>query len=222
MQIWRPHRLAAGGARRALCALFLPSLFLTGMSLPVMSLTGLLLIGQSFLAGPAFAKTVFLVCDGEFMTSSTMQGPTKTDQFDGALYLSVEADEFAVRRVKLLPFERSTRLAAIDLMPHPRSSDDGRMTVFTSTEDELVIEQTESRGKMVNALVGDDPLALTPESLHVMNLRLNRFSGYINISWHDHQVREVKPEGALRSIKKRYSHSKTFAADCNTMQQRIF
>ena len=59
MQIWRPHRLAAGGARRALCALSLPSLFL-----PVMSLTGLLLIGQSFLAGPAFAKTVFLVCDG--------------------------------------------------------------------------------------------------------------------------------------------------------------
>ena len=46
-------------------------------------------------------------------------------------------------------------------MPQPRSIDDGRMTVFTSTEDELVNEQTESRGKMVNALVGDDPLALT-------------------------------------------------------------
>ncbi|MEK9709025.1 MAG: hypothetical protein VW456_02140 [Alphaproteobacteria bacterium] len=212
MQIWRPHRLAAGGPRRALCALFLP----------VMSLTGLLLIGQSFLAGPAFAKTVFLVCDGEFMTSSSMQGPTKTDQFDGALYLSVEANDFAVRRVKLLPFERSTRLAAIDLMPHPRSTDDGRVTVFTSTEDELVIEQTEARGKMVNALVGDDQLALTPESLHVMYLRLNRFSGYITISWQDHQVREVKPEGALRSIKKCYSNSKSFSADCNTMKQRIF
>ena len=168
------------------------------------------------------AKTVFLVCDGEFITSTAINGPIETDQFDGALYLSVEADDFAVRRVKLLPFERSTRLAAIDLMPHPRSTDDGRVTVFTSTEDELVIEQTEARGKMVNALVGDDPLALTPESLHVMNLRLNRFSGYITISWQDHQVREVKPEGALRSIKKRYSNSKTFSADCNTMKQRIF
>jgi hypothetical protein len=104
MQIWRPHRLAACGMRCALC---------------VLSMIGLSLIGQSFLAGPAFAKTVFLVCDGEFMTSSSMQGPTKTDQFDGALYLSVEADDFAVRRVKLLPVERSTRLAAIDLMPHP-------------------------------------------------------------------------------------------------------
>ena len=175
-----------------------------------------------FFGGPGLCQNRILVCDGEFMTSSSMQGPTKTDQFDGALYLSVEADDFAVRRVKLLPFERSTCLAAIDLMPHPQSSDDGRVTVFTSTEDELVIEQTESRGKMVNALVGDDPLALTPESLHVMNLRLNRFSGFITISWHDHQVREVKPEGALRSIKKRYSHSKTFAADCNTMKQRIF
>ncbi len=46
--------------------------------------------------------------------------------------------------------------------------------------------------------------------------------GYITISWQDHQVREVKPEGALRSIKKRYSNSKTFSADCNTMKQRIF
>ena len=202
MQIGRPHKLAAGMMRCALC---------------VLSMTGL-----SFLAGSAMAKTVFLVCDGEFITSTAINGPIETDQFDGALYLSLEADDFAVRRVKLLPFERSTRLAAIDLMPHPRSTNDGRVTVFTSTEDELVIEQTEARGKMVNALVGDDPLALTPESLHVMNLRLNRFSGYITISWQDHQVREVKPEGALRSIKKRCSNSKTFSADCNTMKQRIF
>ena len=207
MQIGRPHKLAAGMMRCALC---------------VLSMTGPSLIGLSFLAGSAMAKTVFLVCDGEFITSTAINGPIETDQFDGALYLSVEADDFAVRRVKLLPFERSTRLAAIDLMPHPRSTDDGRVTVFTSTEDELVIEQTEAHGKMVNALVGDDPLALTPESLHVMNLRLNRFSGYITISWQDHQVREVKPEGALRSIKKRYSNSKTFSADCNTMKQRIF
>ena len=207
MQIGRPHKLAAGMMRCALC---------------VLSMTGLSLIGLSFLAGPAMAKTLFLVCDGEFITSTAINVPIETDQFDGALYLSVEADDFAVRRVKLLPFERSTRLAAIDLMPHPRSTNDGRVTVFTSTEDELVIEQTEARGKMVNALVGDDPLALTPESLHVMNLRLNRFSGYITISWQDHQVREVKPEGALRSIKKRCSNSKTFSADCNTMKQRIF
>jgi len=207
MQIGRPHKLAAGMMRCALC---------------VLSMTGLSLIGLSFLAGPAMAKTLFLVCDGEFITSTAINVPIETDQFDGALYLSVEADDFAVRRVKLLPFEHSTRLAAIDLMPHSRSTDDGRVTVFTSTEDELVIEQTEARGKMVNALVGDDPLALTPESLHVMNLRLNRFSGYITISWQDHQVREVKPEGALRSIKKRCSNSKTFSADCNTMKQRIF
>jgi hypothetical protein len=35
-------------------------------------------------------------------------------------------------------------------------------------------------------------------------------------------VREVKPEGAIRSVKKRYSNSKSFAADCSTMKQRIF
>ena len=171
---------------------------------------------------PAFAKTVFLVFDGQFETSTAMNGPVDTEQFDGSLYLSVEADDFAVRRVKLLTFERSTRLAAIALTPHRGSTDDGRVAQFTTTEDELIIEQTESHGKMVNALVDDDLLALTSESLHVMHLRLNRFSGYITISWQDHQVREVKPEGALRSVKKRYSNSKSFAADCSTMKQRIF
>ena len=132
------------------------------------------------------------------------------------------ADDFAVRRVKLLPFKPSTRLAAIELKPHPGSTDDGRVTQVTATEDELIIEQTESHGKIVNALVDDDPLALTPGSFHVMYLRLNRFSSYIMISWQDNQVREIKPEGAFRSVKNRYSNSKSFAADCSTMKQRIF
>jgi hypothetical protein len=55
---------------------------------------------------PAFGKTVFLVCDGQFETSTAMNGPVQTEQFDGSLYLSSEADDFAVRQVKLLPFER--------------------------------------------------------------------------------------------------------------------
>ena len=151
-----------------------------------------------------------------------MNGPVETGQFDGSLYLSVEADDFAVRRVKLLPFERSTCLATFELTPHPGSTDDGRAIQFTATEDERVVEQTESHGMMVNALVDDDPLALTLESSHVMHLRLNRFSGYSAISCQDHQVRDVKPEGALRSVKKRYSNSKSFAADRSTMKQRIF
>ena len=88
---------------------------------------------------PAFAKTVFLVCDGQFEASTAMNGPVETEQFDGSLCLSVEADDFAVRRVKLLPLERSTRLAAIALTPHPGSTDDGRVTQFTATEDELII-----------------------------------------------------------------------------------
>ena len=151
-----------------------------------------------------------------------MNGPVETEQFDGSLYLSVEADDFAVRRVKLLPFENSTRLAAIESTPHPGSTYDGRVAQFTAIEDELIIEQTESHGKMVNALVDDDPLALTPESLHVMHLRLNRFSGYIAISWQDHQVSEVKSDGALRSLKKRYSNLKSFTPDRSTMKHRIF
>ena len=96
------------------------------------------------------------------------------------------------------------------------------MKQFNANEDELIIEQTESHGKMVNAVFGDDPLAMTLESLHVMHLKLYRFSGYIAISLQDHQVGEVKPVGALRSVKNRYNNSKSFAADCSAMKQRIF
>ena len=142
---------------------------------------------------PAFAKTVFLVFDGQFETSTAMNVPVEPEQFDGSLYLSVDADDFAVRRVKLLPFERSTRLAATELTPYLGSTDDRRVMQFTATKDELIIEQTESLGKMVNVLVDNDLLALTPVSLHFMNLRLNRFSSYIAILWQDHQVRKVKP-----------------------------
>ena len=44
MQIGRPHKLAAGMMRCALC---------------VLSMTGLSFIGLSLAAGPAMAKTVF-------------------------------------------------------------------------------------------------------------------------------------------------------------------
>ena len=81
---------------------------------------------------------------------------------------------------------------------------------------------TELHGKMVNALVVDDPLALTLKLLYAMHLRLNRFYGYIAISWQGHQVREVNPERALRSVKKRYRNSENFAANCRTMKLRIF
>ena len=120
------------------------------------------------------------------MTSSSIQGSTGINYFDRTSHLLLEGDDFAVCWVKLLPLERSARLAAIKLMPHLRSSDDSAVTVFSFSEDELVIEQTELPDKMVNALVGDDPYTLTPELLHVMSLRLSQFFGYINILWHNH------------------------------------
>lgn len=82
---------------------------------------------------PAFAKTLFLVCDGQFETSMAMSWPVETEQFDGSLHLSAQADEFAVCLAKLLPFERSKRLAAIELTPHPGSDDEGGVTQFTAT-----------------------------------------------------------------------------------------
>ena len=92
MQIGRPHKLAAGMMRCALC---------------VLSMTGLSLTGLSLATGSATAKTVFLLCDGEFITSTASNGPIE-NQFGGALYLSVEADELPCGGST--PFERSARL----------------------------------------------------------------------------------------------------------------
>ena len=97
----------AGGAPRALCLVFACHIF--NCLLLTASLFGEAGICQNRISGLRW----------RVHDKPTMQGPTKTDQFDGAVYLSVEADEFAERRVKLLLFERSTLLAAIDLMPHP-------------------------------------------------------------------------------------------------------
>ena len=87
-----------------------------------------------------------LICLNAFNSKTVkhMPWPTKTDQYNGALYLSIEANDSAVWRVKSPPFEHSTRLAVIYLMQHPRLSDDGRVTVFNSSEFELVSEHIEA------------------------------------------------------------------------------
>ena len=57
---------------------------------------------------------------------------------------------------------------------------------------------------------------------HEMTVQLNRISGRVQVDWHWHEVPDFLPVCAIRSIKKRYSNQKLFAADCEVMQQRLF
>ena len=73
-----------------------------------------------------------------------------------------------------------------------------------------------------HAVVGDDPRAVTPLQLHEVALEMNRFSGAIEVDWQWHQVRDFRPAAAIRTVKKRYSDRKRFAADCDLMKKRLF
>jgi len=55
-----------------------------------------------------------------------------------------------------------------------------------------------------------------------MTVQLKRTLGRVQVDWHWHEVPDFLPVCAIRSIKKRYSNQKLFAADCEVMQQRLF
>ena len=73
-----------------------------------------------------------------------------------------------------------------------------------------------------SAVLGDNPFAKTPVNLHEVKLQMNRFSGALKIDWYWHQVRDYRPLGAIRAVKKRYSDHKSFTADCDLMKKRLF
>jgi hypothetical protein len=60
------------------------------------------------------------------------------------------------------------------------------------------------------------------ETVERVALEMNRFSGAIEVDWQWHQVRDFRPATAIRTVKKRYSDRKRFAADCDLMKKRLF
>ena len=171
---------------------------------------------------PAVAKSVFMVCNGLFDVERMRGEDTETEQFNGAVYVTVDVDNDDVSRVRMVPIERSRRMSALDFVRNAPLAPDGDVIDFTTSDDDLWISKTSQSGPMVYAVVGDDPYVETPTNAHEMNIRLNRISGRVQVDWHWHEVRDYLPVGAIRSIKKRYSDRKLFAADCDVMQQKLF
>ncbi|WP_438996757.1 hypothetical protein [Candidatus Puniceispirillum sp.] len=145
------------------------------------------------------------------------------DEFKGAFYLSIDGSNGVFSRVKLQPFERDVRLPSLDLEPE-ESMENGiiRSVNIVTSEDELLLSARSESGGLVEALVEGRPMTPTREIVKDMSLSLNRFNGRLEIEWKDHEVRDYKPVGAIRSTKKRYSDVKQFDAMCKTMQERLF
>ena len=160
--------------------------------------------GLALSVGNAHAATVFLVCDGTF-------------------YLSIDGSEGIFSRIKLQPFERDVRLPSLDLQPE-ETMENGimRSVNIVANDDELLLSARSESGGLVEALVDGRPMTPTREIVKDMSLSLNRFNGRLEIEWKDHEVRDYKPVGAIRSTKKRYSDIKRFDAMCKTMQERLF
>lgn len=145
------------------------------------------------------------------------------DEFDGVFYLSIDSSGGVFNRLKLQPFERDIRLPSLEFEPEETMLNGVMRSVdIVATDDELILTARSESGGMVEALVDGRPLTPTYEVVKDMSLRLNRFNGRLEIDWKDHEVRDYKPVGAIRSTKKRYSDIKRFEAMCKTMQERLF
>jgi hypothetical protein len=181
-----------------------------------------LLLLLPFSVVPAAANTVSMVCNGLFDVERMRGEITETEQFDGSVYVTVELDGGDVSRVQMVPIERNRRMSSLDFIKNMPQPANGDLIDFTTSQDHLWISKVSQSGPMVFAVNGDDPYVETPTNEHEMNIRLNRVSGRVQVDWHWHEVRDYLPLGAIRSIKKRYSDHKLFAADCDVMRQRLF
>jgi hypothetical protein len=183
-------------------------------------------IGLAMLAGgvvvmpaPVLARAVVMVCNGQFVIDRAVGEAIKHEAFDASMYLTVSVRAGQVDQVRLVPTARTRPMASLDLA---RDAAAGIEPEIRTSDDMLYVRRSAQSGPMIHAVIGDDPFAKTPVNLHEVKLQMNRFSGGLKIDWYWHQVRDYRPLGAIRAVKKRYSDHKSFTADCDLMKKRLF
>lgn len=175
-------------------------------------------------------KTVFLVCDGAFLVEKETADDPVIDQFDGSLYISITYTDEAFSEIKIQPFERDERLRAQSFVPTKNNAKktisapatEQLEVVIEATQDEVMLHQKLSTGAFVRARIDEQPLVDTRMRVQSVDMTLNRFSGRMSVAWGDRQVRDFKPNGAIRATKVSYLEQKSFDAKCHTMKERLF
>lgn len=165
------------------------------------------------------ARAVVMVCNGQFVTDWAVGEANKHEAFDASMYPTVSVRAGQVDQVRLVPAARNRPMASLGLA---RDAAAGMEPEIRTSDDMLYVRRSAQSGPMIHAVIGDDPFAKTPVNLHEVKLQMNRFSGALKIDWYWHQVRDYRPLGAIRAVKKRYSDQKSFTADCDLMKKRLF
>jgi len=170
------------------------------------------------------AEPVFLICSGSFVSERSVAETIERVELETVLNLTVDLDQETGQpmRLRAVPAQRSLPIESLDLRRDAMPVHGAGMTRFRVAEDAVLIRRTEQSGPVINAVVGANPHGRTPLHLHEVELRLNRFSGMIRIQWYWHQVRDYRPVGAIRTLKKRYSDRNQFDGDCDLMKARLF
>ena len=204
-------------------------------------------------AGPvsASAKSVALICDGEYRTmTGAIEGSAETS-FPGTMHVALVEQDGSFVEIRLQAYEGETRMPVQQYlaMPEPMSVIDadtaptGQMAGKTAravqpapadetvpsskihidaNATEVVLHQTTETGPMMRARVDGKPLVPTRESVATVDMRLNRINGELSLVWGEHRVRNHKLPGAIRASKVRLRDEKAFDATCKPVRQRAF
>ena len=210
-------------------------------------------VTAGLVAGPAMAsaKSIALICEGEYRTTTgAIEGSAETS-FAGTMHVALVEQDGSFIEIRLQAYEGETRMpvqqylaqpepvSVIDADAAPASQMAGKTArvvkpaepdVADPSSDihinasaaEVVLHQTTETGPMMRARVDGRPLVPTRESVATVDMRLNRITGDLSLVWGEHRVRDHKLPGALRASKVRLRDEKTFDAACKPVRQRAF
>ena len=210
---------------------------------------GLCLAGEP---AAAKSSAVALVCDGEFRLQTARIDGSDETMFGGTMHVALVAEENSVVEVRLQSYEDGTRMpiqtyrlplveeepdlgdvallfpellqdsdapdeeAAPALMPAP-----GTLTIDTTAK-QVVLQQTVESGPIMKARIDGRPLVPTRQKIETVEMRLDRTSGDLSMTWSENSVRDHRRPGAIRASKVRLRDEKSYRAVCMPVRQRTF
>ena len=97
----------------------------------------------------------------------------------------------------------------------------GTLTIDTTAK-QVVLQQTVESGPIMKARIDGRPLVPTRQKIETVEMRLDRTSGDLSMTWSENSVRDHRRPGAIRASKVRLRDEKSYRAVCMPVRQRTF
>ena len=200
----------------------------------------------------AKSSAVALVCDGEFRLQTARIDGSDETMFGGTMHVALVAEENSVVEVRLQSYEDGTRmpiqtyrlplveeepdlgdvaLLFPELLQDSDAPDEeaapapepppGTLTIDTTAK-QVVLQQTVESGPIMKARIDGRPLVPTRQKIETVEMRLDRTSGDLSMTWSENSVRDHRRPGAIRASKVRLRDEKSYRAVCMPVRQRTF